>query len=642
MPFVWVNEPQIPDPTPPLSYGPNAVSTQVGVVANSVQVQPPPPCRLTYNTPNVGYDIVCFYDSLNVDQFNIGTLRGNNVNANIGQLNNSTIGYSTIDTATIDNLNVQYLFSNTFPTANMHLATKGYVDALIANSKPTGGNLQLLIEAAGDLLAGVADNTANRVPVGTLQTDILTVTPTVNTKVSWKSSIFPQGSSFRNLHIGTHRSFPRCNDVVQLFKASEIVMDDGTITTNWTTTSADIRINGAGGLDEGVALSNTWYEIYAIRNPTSNTRALMFHRSLDVRPHVSSNVLLPVNYTVSQYINTDHYVSTPGTLTPNVAQQFKSPITGKVRSAEVCIRVIGSPIGYAWLTVHDQELDGRPNSTILCESDRLLANEISFPAATSGIRTRFIFRNGVTLTANSKYCLMINTEYPQGSSSNPNYFAWMGTNIGGAFPDNEGNSIVYNILANTWITGNTTTPSGANNLYNRIFIESNNTPVVMPTGYTQKCLVSYALVEQFNSLREYSQRDRKITYAYSAHAYSYIGSGSVGSANYIPFGSILPNQYQQIHSIDIPYAAPPIPCIATFTSAFSASADLPLALGVVGSPGSYPQTTTFIEIEGQVRCNSSGGTSFSDIIGPVVVEEQCMNAIVYSTTTVYIISSLEF
>jgi len=642
MPFVWVNEPQTPPQVEPLFYGPNTVSTQVGLVANSVQVHPPPPCTIKYVTPNTKYVIVCQYNSLNVDQFNITQLNGNNVFANNASLNNASINTSAIDTAHIANLNVQYLLSNTYPTANLHLATKEYVDQLIANSSPIGGNLQLLILQAGDLLAGVADNTANRVAIGSNTTDLLTVTPSVNTMVQWKSSIFPQGSSFRNLHLGTSRNYPLCNSVVTLYRAAEIVMDDGSITNNWSIMSADINTTGAGGLDVGSPESNTWYELYAIRNPVTDDRALMFHKSLDSRPHVSSNTSVPGQFgQVYQFLNTEYYLGPSGNVTPLIGQQFTSPVDGKIRSADILIRRRGVPDGFCWLTLHEQEANGFPNTITLCTSDIRHAIEIA-NVSTSGVRTRFIFRDGVNLVSNGRYVLVINNDYAQGSFANDNYMMLPGSILSTGFPQG-GNCVVYRASTGDWALGTQTTPSGANSLYIRVFIEGNNTPVTMPTGYTQKCLVSYAATDIFGSLKEYSQRDRKITAPF--HIQWRFFDLVTSSASYFPFGMIPVNTSQISHAIDIIYGVPPIPCTVMF-NAQENTGGTQASPFIIGPPTSFEASMggnfSFMESDGTVRANGGGGGTFLTAIGPIFVEEQCANIYIHSTSMSFYVSTVEF
>jgi hypothetical protein len=605
MPFVWNNNPNLPIVIPPEVLGPTEVSTEVHVVANTVNVSPLLGV-LSYNTTNIGYDVIYGYDSLNVTNFHTDHLIGDNLRVGVANLNVAVINTAVIGNATIANLTAQQIFMNTTPSANEHMVTKGYVDTLVANSTPQGGNLQLLIQQAGDLLVGIADNTASRLAVGN-SGQVLTAGGAATTNVQWV--LFSGGgdqSSFRNLVIRTHTDYPQSNTKVQLLHADEIVMDDGTVTRNWSQTIADITVNGVNGLDTGTMTSNSWYEIYAIRNPTSNTQALLFHKALDRKPWITANDFF--TFSVAQPVGR----ATNGFDTVlKASQQFIPPITGNVTSIEMSVnRTANGPSGNCWVTIEAQDAQGNASGVALATSSYRFAQDL--PIETNAGRLRFVFDPPTQVVAGNGYCMVYNTDYSLSADRYTQLYG-IATNT---YPD--GNAKIFSANTNTWrpITG--TIISDFNF---RVFIEANNTPLVMPSGYTQKCLLSYVSTGHGMWFREYSQRNRKMS---MLHHWNWRFIDFNSGAAYEPYlqPHLIPSG--TTFTIDASFGVPPTPCmvqLAHITSADSflhrfADIHAPAITGNVVTAGG-----SIVEADGAIYANSPQGSGIYHN-NPLLVEEQ--------------------
>jgi len=632
MPFVWVNEPQTPPQVDPLFYGSNTVSNQVGLVANTVEVHPPPMGVLSYNTLNVGYDVLYRYTPLNVSNLHTDHLTGGNITANLVTANSLTINTAAIGNASINSLNTVMLYMTGNSTANLHMVTKGYVDALIANSTPEGGNLQLLIQAAGDLILGVSDNTANRVAVGT-DGQILVMSPTPNTKVRW-SSVGGTGdkSSFKNIFVRTHTDYPLCNTRVQLHQADEIVMDDGKVTRNWDLTTADILVNGVNGLDTGTVTANTWYEVYAIRNPTTKSRGLLFHQALDRRPWVYITDSVP---STTPEVVRRAFLGDDTTLF--VAQQFVAPITGKVTSAEMAIARSGDPTGNCWLTLQAQDGTGNADGVILSATNYRMTREL--PRSTAPGRLRFVFRDPYTVTANGNYCLVYHSDYPIANGANAAHHTVIYGTATEAYTG--GNARSFSANTNSWRPTISMIDVGF-----RVFIEANNTPVVMPTGYTQKCLISYVSTGHFGTFREYTQRNRKII---TLHHWDWRFIDYVSGSGYVRFDQPYSIPVTRMFTLHLGIGVPPVPCLVQISYLCTGARSPFNIFGELNAPaltantyeGAGADTLGTVETDGVIYANNPPGTGFY-FTNPILAEEQAVSAVLATTLIQLMPATIEF
>lgn len=628
MPFIWVQGTTTPTQPSPLSYGPNTVSTQVGLVANSVNVQPPPICTVLYNTPNIGYDIICMYQSLNAAKLTARTLIAENAKAEHTVAENANIGHATINTAFIANANISYLFMNTDPTINSHMATKGYVDALVANSVPLGGNLQLLIQAAGDLLVGVADNVAERQPVGSNKR-ILASTNTGNTKVAWRSAGSNGDilSSFNRLFMQTHRTYPTGNNIIELLSAGEMIMEDGTRTTNWPHLTVSSQGNGAPGfLDTGTVRSNTWYEIYAIRNPTTQDRGLILHMSADKRTVAnSSNIRGSAGFNIGTFVDLKN---TSPTAYTTLAQQFTPIAGGRLASVETAFSSpIAVPVGNCWMTIEHQDLTGNADGTPLITSRYKYIGDMGY--GTTSIQ-RFLFDEPFDIVANTPYSLVVNTEYPFANLTTNQYIRWWGYGIDD-YPSGNARGFIGN-------TGSWSTTGGVSDYHFKVIVNANATSVVLPTGYTQKCLIGYTRTDKNGAFKPFTQRNRKVTTSPYHHPWLFMHNAGESGIQSLAFTTMEVATLEQV--------VPPVRCIA-HVGPYPGGTTGVYSIGSLYSRFLTPATVStppsprILESNGWITGNTASSQSIEDW-GPILVEEQAYNVATISFGMPVHLNSFEF
>jgi hypothetical protein len=614
MAFIWTNDPNIPVFIPPPVLGPTEVSTEVHVVANTVNVSPLL-CTLSYNTHNIGYDVVCAYPRLNVHDLHVTHLNADNLTVNFNAtINTANIGAATINTANIVNATIANGQMGINPTANLQIATKEYVDALIANSVPLGGNLQLLIQAAGDLLVGVSDNTAERLPVGTTEKQVLAVGGSGNTGLHW---VGPQGSSssHRGLEIGTHWETALKNTQIQLVTVDEIVMDDGErIASGWNGLIADLSSNvatsGPGYLDTGVRLPNTCYEVYAIRSSTSGDQALLLHQALDRKPDVH----LPCPATGSRNLYYSYGLNQSVSI--NVAQKFIANKSGPFVGIDLTLGRTGTPVGNVWVTLEDNDATDNASGVVLATSRKFSAGRMGAQISDQ-VRVRFPFDTSANVVMGNTYWAVAHADYTQGNSqTNLNHLKVFGDS-GLAYA--LGAAKFFNANTNGWAMVNSAATidgiSGPSNFYIRTFIEANSTPVAMPAGYDQRCLLSYCSTNIRTTLREYHQREYKMAMPFH-YTWCYRGSGGLFSSPADNPGANNSPVVAYSEVIHMGEMVPPVPCIVWIGKYTGLAGAATLGVGNLSA--------TNLPVQLPVEENGSLSTTIAQnqigFVGPIFVE----------------------
>jgi hypothetical protein len=614
MAFVWTNNPNIPEFIPPPVLGPTEVSTEVHVVANTVNVSPLL-CTLSYNTHNIGYDVVCAYPTLNVRDLHVTHLNADNITVHFNTtINTAYIGIASINTANIINATIANGVMGVHPTSNLQIATKEYVDALAANSVPLGGNLQLLIVAAGDLLVGVSDNTAERLPVGTTEAQVLAVGVGGNTGVHW---VGPQGSTttHRGLVIGTHWETGLKNTRIQLVTTDEIIMDDGErVSGGWTGLVADISSNvatsGPGYLDTGVVLPNTCYEVYAIRNSTTGDQALLLHRALDRNPDVHFPATTGASKNLFYSYGLNQSVSI------NVAQKFIANKSGPFTGIDLTLGRTGTPVGNVWVTLQDNSVTNNASGIVLATSRKFPAGRIG-ALVSDQVRARFPFDTTANVVAGNTYWAVVHADYTQGNSqTNLNHLKIFGDS---ATAYALGAAKFFNANTNGWAMANSAAAVdgalGPSNFYFRTFIEANSTSVLMPTGYNQRCLLSYCSTNIRTTLREYHQREYKMSMPFH-YTWCYRNSGGLfatAADNPGANNSPVVGFSEVIHMGEM---VPPVPCVVWISKYTSLSAAATTGIGdltVTDLPAQLPY-------EGDGSLSTTIASSQVGFIGPLLVE----------------------
>ena len=583
MAFVWTNNPNLPIIAPPVVIGPIEVSTEVNVVANTVNVSPLL-CTVSYNTHNIGYDVICVLPSLNVKDLHVTHLEADNVTVFFkATINTANIGASTINTANIVNATIANGRMGVNPTANLQIATKGYVDSLIANSSPTGGNLQLLIIASGDLLVGVSDNTAERLPIGSEKQVLMAGSTSGNTGIHWVGPI-GSSSSHRGLTLGTHWSGNLMNTTIVLATVDEIVMDDGErVATGWNGLTAkitsNVSISGVGYLDTGVVQPNSAYELYAIRNSSNGAQGLLLHRTKDtqVDTHYS-----PVSSTTQRFLRANN---PGGSNCTSIAARFSAHSNGPIVGVDLQLSRTGSPVGNVWVTIQTNAANNNVSGTILCTSRKFSAGWIG--AANGDLpRIRFPFDVSSNVVNGTVYWAVLEGDYAISTYPRQDYVSAIGDTAASGSPYVDGPSKFFNVTTNGWALANSTQVSdaqqaltGPSNLYLRTFVEANDSAVVMPSGYDQRALISYCSTTKLSFLREYHQRGYKMSMA-QHYTWCYDNNGGQIAASGNDLSTA--NNSKTIAFPDVRHMGvfvPPVPCFVWLYRYSGLSTSAMLAVG---------------------------------------------------------------
>lgn len=600
MPFIWNTEPNLPAPTPPFVIGSDEISYKVHVVANAVNAGG----ELSYNTPNVGFDIVYELGSLNVRNLQVTTLNAGTLTINTASISTASINRASINTANFTNVFIQYGFMVSDPTSNLQIVTKHYVDSVAANVPPGGSDLQNLIDAKGDLLVGIAANTAARLPVGS-NGQILIADSSTNTGLRWAtvSGI----SAFNNLWIQTHYQPWLTNTQVLLRQADEIVMNDGARLTGWDGLIADITISGAGGLDTGVEANSRWYEVYAVANSANQQQiSLLLHRATET---VLDQSLVTT---------TDHgkNVRNDAGGESKVAQSFIPSVAGPLTSVELEISRTGSPTGTIWVTLETDDANniGFPSGNILATSRVMDVARLP----TDKARMRFLFDTNSSVSLSTTFHVVYQGDY---TVSGANY-----TTIWGLSANNyaSGRANEFRIPTSTWRR----CPDGGGpaDLWFKTFVKS--TPIslpVLPAIYDQWAHISYVYNSSVGNFKPYVQKNRRM------------GMGI--SSDWRAFTAVT----GLIEAVDLGAYIPPVVCSAQFhlwTAHASpnthspiggvACTDMPIALGTAA--GSMTANVKGLATAGQSTGVSTGPYGFIVVEDQVILARmQNANSRLYST-----------
>jgi hypothetical protein len=420
--------------------------------------------------------------------------------------------------------------------------------------------------------------------------------------------------------IGTSFNGGLGNSQIVLISADEIVMDDGQrVTTGWANLVADTAVSGAGGIDTGTVLANTCYEVYAIRNSGTGAQSLLLHRAKDTKVDVYYAPLA----VSSRVINHNYGVNK--SVTVNIAQSFLTQSNGTFMGIDLAISRTGAPVGNLWVTLEANAADGNASGVPLATSRRVAAGRIGNLVATT-IRTRFPFDTTANVVSNTLYWAVVHADYTQGDSQlNNNFINLFGDGPNPALNYPQGRGKFFNANTNGWAVSNSAAGidgnQGPSNFYFRTFMEANSTAVVMPSGYDQKCLVSYCSTTHRLSLREYHQRDYKMAMTYHYTWMYYQNGGSNAPRAESPGANNAP-QLAIPEPVHMAEYAPPIPCLLWVYKLSSLGGSGVLSHGNLGCT-ELPVQPLVSESSGALSYTI--GASEPKALGPILVEFNAHN-----------------
>jgi hypothetical protein len=585
MPFIWNTNPNPPPQVPPFVIGSDEITYKAHVVANAVNAGG----ELSYNTPNVGFDIVYELDSLNVRNLRVTTLNGSQLTINTATINTASINRATINTANFTNVFIQYGFMGGDPTSNLQIATKHYVDIQSANVPAGGSDLQNIINARGDLLVGIAANTAARLPVGS-NGQILIADSTSNTGLRWAT--VAGLTSFNNLWIQTHYNLAVKNHQVLLRQADEIIMNDGSRVAGWSNLVADITVSGAGGLDIGVEEPSHWYEVYALHDSSNDVVSLVLHRAPETL----------LDQSLVTTTDNGRNVRNAAGGESKIAQSFVPLVAGPLTSVEVEVSRVGSPTGLIWVTLETDDANnvGFPSGNVLATSRVMDVARLP----TDKARMRFLFDTNTSVSLSTTYHLVYQGDY---TVSGVNYTTIWGIAAGGY---TNGRANEFRIPTSTW--RRCTDSGGPADLWFKTFVKGTPaTEVVLPVNYDQWCHISYVYNNSAGHFKPYVQKNRKIVASVSSDWRAFTAVTGL------------------IEAVDLGTFVPPVPCAVQFYLwTAHASPNVPSPIGGVSSTDMLITGGTSV---GSVTANVKGPsvTTRGVSVGPynyMVVEDQVILA----------------
>lgn len=337
------------------------------------------------------------------------------------------------------------------------------------------------------------------------------------TKSMWSTLQTPT-QFVQGLQLQTHRDSDLAPSQVELVDVDSIIMNDGVELRNdngeWSGLTADITISGAGGLDTGTETVSTWYEIYAIAQEDS-TRALLLHQSKIWA--VNTNYISGED--ASQGIR-----SAVDNSTVKVAQGFKVGQSGKIPYIEVKLIKVGTPTGKIWFTV-ETDSSGTPSGTAVATSHAYDVSRLSTTATT----IRIPMKSSQTISA-------IPTQYhlvAQGTwtISSTNYVAWRMDGSSATY--GNGAKSLFDSDTSTWTTDTD------DDLIFGIALETGNTPVTMPAGYTKQCFLGWVYNDGAGNFIPFLQVGRSRRVSRMTQPTCRVWSTS-GSAELIDLAGVLP------------------------------------------------------------------------------------------------------
>jgi hypothetical protein len=285
--------------------------------------------------------------------------------------------------------------------------------------------------------------------------------------------------SFRGLVVQPHPSADQRLSKV-LFRADAIVMDDGEEITDWNNIVVDLAASGVNGLDTGSEAPSTAYELYAIYNGT--TKAGLLHKAKNYREDTSLT-----SGEDGQHALRDNNART------KLSQGFQLATAGPVEFIDVKLVKTGTPTGNYWFTI-ESTAGGVPSGTVLAMSDKYDVSLLT----TDATWVRMPFRAPASLSAATQYHLVLQGDFTVSAS---NFMAWRADTTAATYAN--GSKAAYD--------GTTWTNDPDDDFMFKVWVTENDTPVVLPSGYTQKALICPFVYNDSDShLRQFMQLGRSI------------------------------------------------------------------------------------------------------------------------------------
>lgn len=291
--------------------------------------------------------------------------------------------------------------------------------------------------------------------------------------------------SFANLHLMSAPSFEDSTHKVYLQHADQIVMDSGARVNTWDDLYADLDVSGVGGLDTGSRESERWYEIYAIRKSSDDTRNLLLHAWR--KRHTDFTQQTIPNHSDRQFIGLV-------TSAEKVARRWTTTNAGELRYIEAEIWTSAGIPNQFWFTLHADNA-GEPG-TLLATGHKISGNGFG---SVSRVQ-RWGFPTAPVLAASTTYWIVA-----QGDWTIDGFLSYQWVKTDEVFvPPTTFAVKLFN--GTVWGAGQTFGLSLTS------YVTTQPTSVSMPAGYDQKAHIGYVREVGGTTIRSFRALNRKIHY----------------------------------------------------------------------------------------------------------------------------------
>lgn len=321
------------------------------------------------------------------------------------------------------------------------------------------------------------------------------------TKAMWESM------RVKNTHTGlvlrTDRDSNEAARVVEIVAVDSIVMDDGTVFDNsdnsWTGKYADIEASGAAGLDTGSEFGGYWYDIYAIAKE-DGSKSMLLHQA----KRWSDEAAYTTGEDASQNVGS-------ATSNQSVSQGFKLSASGKLRYARLKLLKVGSPTGNIACAVYSDNA-GVPGSLLASSHSLDIAK---LPTTAAWVQFTFAHTAPTLSVSPTQYHIAIGL-----SVNASNYLQWR----------MDGSAAEYASGSKATWNGSAWTADTDDDMVFVIGVETDNSSVTMPSGYTKKCHLGWVFNDGNADFRPFLQsgRTRRDLFLSEADNYIEVMDGTVG------------------------------------------------------------------------------------------------------------------
>ncbi len=409
---------------------------------------------------------------------------------------------------------------------------------------------------------------------------------------------------FSGLALRTHPDNDKAANQVMLTALDQAVMSDGYRYSGLTLPlTADITINGAGGLDTSSRDPASWYEVHLIGKSSTlavSDLRLLLHHAKDYK----------IIYAANLVDNSSEKLRQGATDRINLAQGINLAVTTLLPFVNIKLMRVGSPVGNVWLTI-ESDTAGNPSGSVLATSDKLNAATIQL---TPGQVLCFPFRTPMTIAASTQYHIRLWGDY---TVSGTNYVQWQGDS-GGAYPGGSAKKF----------DGTTWTAVTPLDYYFEVPRQLFGVALTMPTGYDQSCQLGWVQNNGVSSLSPSLTINRRYT-------------PLSDTAIVVNPSTATPAFVRVMPATDFSPILPPVPVMVTLDARDTGAA---AATFVGGVPDGYlyssGNTTTSSRASGQAAMTLA--TSAFLTVGPVATDFGALYLVTTGGATTFYLNSFEW